>query len=447
MHTAPTRAQLVVLALVGIQGCSADDLDDAEDLGALDDELEMRGAEMSNGLKLGNGLKFGNGLKLANGLDLSNGLKFANGLSVDNGLKLANGLDPQNGILTTEAGRTFAKYLVECALPSGDSITKVDSQGVETTYSGLIGLAPQWKSGPCDATCQEWVSACLMARTNAKGLTVRIDARGLHPALGTSPADPRFVAQEAAFYGNLWSSPPEAFACMGREAIFGVFGGRICSDGESCGFARVKERCKDLCADDHGSFKDCQGAAKKYKNAITVFLDPMEFAAGCPPGCHSCSDGVCHIGSAGDLSCAQTTVTCPDGMDCAVWCTGKDSCKDAVIQGPADHDLFVDCYGETACEKAVLTSNAGHHLACNGKGACKDTVSACGADACDVDVACTGEDACNKADFLYDGGASDVGVTCEGKEACKDAELECGSGTCDVTCGAGDHVCEHFEVE
>jgi hypothetical protein len=286
-----------------------------------------------------------------------------------------------------------------------------------------------------------------MARTNARGVTVRIDARGPSLALGMSSADPRFVAQEAVFYGNLWADPPQAFACMGTEAVFGMFGGRVCSDGATCGFQRVREHCQGLCSFDHQAAKECDGSDRKYKAPITVFLDPHEFAAECPPGCTACMDGVCNIASAGSLRLADETIACPDGMDCKVWCIGKDSCKESLIQGPADHEVAIECHGEQACEKVVLGSGAVGSMSCQGKESCKAASASCSRESCDVAVVCNGERACRDADFLYEGTASALDVDCDGKEACKDVSVECGSGTCDVACGVGEKVCEHLSID
>jgi hypothetical protein len=387
MKHSKTRA--LILVCTSVLACAPDDVRDEE-------AVTERGLSFANGLSLGNGLSFANGLKLANGLSFANGLTFANGLKLANGLSFANGLDPNVGIMTSAAGQTFVKYLVECALPSGDSITKTDVvNGGTITFNGMIGLAPEWKTGSCGTQCQEWVSSCLMARTNAKGLHINIDARATHPALGLKATAPRFIAQEAAFYGNLWANPPKAYTCIGRDALFGVFGGRTCSDGVSCGFSQVGEFCVDECnnAKKGEGFSTCPAPDKNYTSVITVFLDPNDFSVGCPPGCSACEDGACQIACTGDVGCAGQHRECPDGMDCEVWCTGRDTCKDASFAGPADGLLTMDCRGDGACKHVDVSATDDVALACNGVRACDglDVDGPAGA----VELTCgTGTDVC-----------------------------------------------------
>ena len=43
----------------------------------------------------------------------------------------------------------------KAAVPRLDSLLKADQMGTVYTFQGAIGLAPQYKDGPCDAVCQE----------------------------------------------------------------------------------------------------------------------------------------------------------------------------------------------------------------------------------------------------------------------------------------------------
>ncbi|MEE9382024.1 MAG: hypothetical protein V3V08_01235, partial [Nannocystaceae bacterium] len=158
----------------------------------------------------------------------------------------------------------------------GDQITKGPY-----TFHGKVGLAPEWKHGLCDEDCQEWVSACLLARTNETGATVSIDMRAGHPAIGTAAGNATFTEQEAAFFGNLFANPPVAFSCMGSEWENALYLKRSCANtagGCSIGTADYLN-CFYQCAPSaEGVFVDCPdtmythlGPANHYP-AITTYL-------------------------------------------------------------------------------------------------------------------------------------------------------------------------------
>ncbi|MBK8010305.1 MAG: hypothetical protein IPK13_03095 [Deltaproteobacteria bacterium] len=125
------------------------------------------------------------------------------------------------------------KYAIECALDSGDSVSIQFPSGAKTFY-GALGLAPSWKNGALDTTGQKAVSACLGARTNALGNTVRISLRNpAYAGLSVSPVERQsFRTHEGAFWGNVFGSSPALHACKDEG---GGPSGRLCTDG-SCGF-------------------------------------------------------------------------------------------------------------------------------------------------------------------------------------------------------------------
>jgi hypothetical protein len=215
----------------------------AEGVGEDDPELNsVRQAAVAsmNGLRAINGLRTRNGLVAINGLTTSNGLRVRNGLRTINGLRTFNGLRTRNGLEVDCAGKTagvsctgepdgllsaatglmsddeginVAKYVIRCALPKNDSIRVKDYTGGLVSLSGELGLASSWKDGDCDNTCQERVSACLMALTNGDGKNVEVELAAPF-VLGTGHS---FRYQEAAFYGNLFLDNPEAYYCVGKD--------------------------------------------------------------------------------------------------------------------------------------------------------------------------------------------------------------------------------------
>ncbi len=143
-----------------------------------------------------------------------------------------------------EAAHVF-QYLVECALPEGASFV-LPVAGEDRTFSGSMGLAPEWATGVCDVTCQRWVSACLFARTNAFGLPVGLYFSGPHPSLAAQtskdggPAANGFPLREGAFYGNMFGDLARRFDCRGDgyDPLFVTV--RRCSQpGSACGAAHV----------------------------------------------------------------------------------------------------------------------------------------------------------------------------------------------------------------
>jgi hypothetical protein len=194
-----------------------------------------------NGLKVVNGLRTNNGLKSVNGLSTINGLKVVNGFTTINGLKTFNGLPTRNGLAIDCAGKTLgvdcsgdpdgllsaatgmmssdsgietAKYMVRCALPATDSIRIKDYTGGLVTLSGELGLSPGWATGQCDQTCQEQISACLMAFTNGSGQHVAIEMSSQNAAVGSGNS---YRYQEAVFYGNFFLDTPKAYYCAGKD--------------------------------------------------------------------------------------------------------------------------------------------------------------------------------------------------------------------------------------
>jgi hypothetical protein len=160
-----------------------------------------------------------NGLKAINGMKVHNGLSSGNGLSLGAGLKSAAGLSSTTGLMTSVDGRTTVSYLVRCALPAGRSVTKADQNGKLYTFAGQIGVGPEWETGVCGPSCERWVSACMLALVNTTGDHYPLWLVAQNPAIGWG-LDPSFPFQEGTFFGDIFTSPPYAYYCGGRD--FGV---------------------------------------------------------------------------------------------------------------------------------------------------------------------------------------------------------------------------------
>jgi hypothetical protein len=222
----------------------------------------------------------GGGMWIGNGLENPH----VSGMSPAAALSTRQGMHPDRGLLSNADGVHLASYLVECALPEGDSITKTRSDGRSLVFEGALGLAPEWKDGPCDESCQEWVTACLLARTNVTGESVRLWLAADHPAIGLGH-DPAHPLYEATFYGNVFQAPDALYLCRGTPQAHGQLSDYL--EGRTCG-GRPPGACgitdwggchsPDRCIFDNGHATECAegddaDAGVRYRS-ISTFVSP-----------------------------------------------------------------------------------------------------------------------------------------------------------------------------
>jgi hypothetical protein len=168
-----------------------------------------------------------NGLKTINGMKIHNGLaSLGNGISLSASLTSPAGLSSTSGLMTTADGRTTVNYLVKCALPAGRTITKADQSGKLYTFAGQVGVAPEWEAGSCGGTCERWVSACMLAMVNTTGDHYPLWLVAQNPAISWG-LDPSYPFQEGSFFGDIFTSPPYAYYCGGRDFGISPVPGRI----------------------------------------------------------------------------------------------------------------------------------------------------------------------------------------------------------------------------
>jgi hypothetical protein len=237
----------IVLANLGLgaalaSGCAIPDDDPIDGFEFRSDEgdggiiIDPDGGEPLTGADDGGGGRSG-GDWIINGLSEPT----VSGVRVEYALDSPQGLGAEGWLAEGDpAGEKVIRYLVECALDQGDGITVI---GPTSTYvfEGDVGLAPEWKTGPCNNTCQQWVSACLLARINESGADVMIFVQGGHPSLGwgTDPLYPNF---EGTFFGNVFTDPAAMYACRGTAAgtTAAIAQGRNCTVNEThCGFTTL----------------------------------------------------------------------------------------------------------------------------------------------------------------------------------------------------------------
>ena len=191
-------------------------------------------------------------------------------------------------LVATESGREVLSYIVSCALPYGQRI-------VIGAYSfdGSIGLAPAWANRLPTVAERRWVTACLLARTNAFGITVELSLRGPHSALATSLGESvGYTLVEGAFYGDLFDpAGARLYACAAEvhdaNLALSTQALRACatsSDGitTGCGFTYTgKCAVTDLslapaCTGILPPYTNCRAGrtstAPRFSEVITVYL-------------------------------------------------------------------------------------------------------------------------------------------------------------------------------
>ncbi len=256
---------LVLSALLTMLGC------DPESGGLEIDEVEEGSFRNGGGVWIGNGLVHPN----------------VTGVSPSYGLSTAQGLPADGVLMSTASGVLAATYMVECALAPGQSITKVrPSDGQSFTMHGVVGLAPEWRDGQCKTHCQQWITACLLARTNASGESVPVFLSADHSAIGfgSSAAYPNY---EGSFYGNVFQDSSSKHLCRSHDPSLWpedeAPNSRTCGglSPEDCGvndwgFCDVDDRCA---VQDDGSdpeFVHCSAgspASGTHYRTISVFLE------------------------------------------------------------------------------------------------------------------------------------------------------------------------------
>ena len=169
------------------------------------------------------------------------------------------------GTLDDAFTRSLLEYTVSCAL-APDQFVELDLGTERVIFRGDLGLAPQWgaSEGVCDDTCKGWVSACLIARTNAEGESVEISLLGAHPGLDPSAEESEeFIDEEATYYGDLFGANRSMFACVPAGATAPT---RTCGTTPASCAIDVVGACETLC--DAAGCRD--GAGNLHTETITV---------------------------------------------------------------------------------------------------------------------------------------------------------------------------------
>jgi hypothetical protein len=303
-----------------------------------------------------------------------------NGFS-ENGIS-QYGMSPMEVMENDPNAVEFVKYAYSCAMPPGKQMT-LTINGEAVLFEGSLGLAPEWgeDNGSCNDACKRWVSACLLARTNAYGAHVEISLRAprsLFQANGDADslertkylqiaenADPTkdeatlFPLREGAYFGNIFQSKvasdgtlvhdPRYYACAGPGSNVPQITNRFCSSqGDGCVIftgdpnsttanpsppvfswdtcTNARPACAGLddapnptVSPNHAA-RDCTGAdGTVYKEVLTIYLKrPITVC-----GNHICEGSV--PGAIYDSTAVpEDSTTCPDDCHPGTWAKSVD---------------------------------------------------------------------------------------------------------------------------
>lgn len=322
----------------------------------------------------------------------------------------------------TPVARMVLKYLIECALPSEAPPVVVAAGGEDLTFYGQLGLAPHWAQGPCDVECQEWVSACLLARSNYYGVKVGIYMTGPHPALAADAAIADYPVEEGAFFGNVFEEPSREYSCRGEGVDPLMLTFRVCAqpgglcgqgwvgacgatDGDT-GLAAAAIACEPKSHPDYYSRCYNRGrapssgfpeASHSYERVITVRLHKTGFSPRCggspwpkdaPPPADPFAGNLC---PAAQASCAGMACVNDDGcrdldLVCAVHGGERPTCMAGCTNGTASSEA-AQCGGEGS---TCLTFGLGAAATSRCTRQCNPSVPAGAPGACPPWQVCTG---------------------------------------------------------
>jgi hypothetical protein len=279
---------------------------------------------------------------------------------------------------------------VQCALPADRSV-QIIYRGSTMTAGGVANLGPGIQSGEMTVTEQKAVSACLLARVNARGDVVSIDMWGPFAGFNTTSSAElaQFTVTEAGFFGNVFAYPPQAWIYTAPS--YNTCSSRAClrPDGScDCGILAVNtpSAATSYCNQNgvmQGTtqryFDDCNYPApsfglkvEEYRQIITTRIAVQPLGAQCAANweCQSeiCAGGVCSspfaMGAAclGDYECQTQNcqaglcapkrplgASCANGGECASggcsWAAGDVCAKTEGMACSSPYDcVSFDCY-------------------------------------------------------------------------------------------------------
>ena len=117
-------------------------------------------------------------------------------------------------LISTPSGQAMFTVIVQCAVSSGQSVTATGPGG-PIVFSGQMGVASAWRLAVPTQANKRWTTACVMARTNAFGLTSQVSLRHdtFLPLISSAAERAAYPIAVGAFYGDLFQASPKTYAC------------------------------------------------------------------------------------------------------------------------------------------------------------------------------------------------------------------------------------------
>jgi hypothetical protein len=197
-----------------------------------------------------------------------------------------DGLAAGKGLMTTEGGRSTVSYIVKCALAAGDTLVKQDQNGMNYTFKGSLGLAPQFKTAGCDQACSEAMSSCLMAHVNTSSVHIPLWMTSPMTQIGWGQS-PYFPTQEGTFFGQLMvtnaANNLDAYYCNGSSVAQDTVPGRL-GQQQGAPYANAYPTEGGTCAGaNHCTMNadgavSCMGNGKLWDKPITVWRGQIKQA-------------------------------------------------------------------------------------------------------------------------------------------------------------------------
>jgi len=187
---------------------------------------------------------------------------------------------------STPSARQTLKYLASCAL-GPQTLLVAEHDGHRYEFPGGLGLAPDWQDRALTPEEQRWVSACMLARTNAFGVKVLISMRSDFPSRAPGlqtwqEEDAAYTLEEATFFGNLFDERPQSYVCGpahdDAEERSLLAQRRICSLRQALPGEQEGDPAPTVCGLVHVgrcTAQALQQGGVTYRQAITVFLPPQ----------------------------------------------------------------------------------------------------------------------------------------------------------------------------
>ncbi|MBA3672323.1 MAG: hypothetical protein H0W68_09920 [Gemmatimonadaceae bacterium] len=183
-------------------------------------------------------------------------------------------------LASTISGRAVGPYIVGCALAAGHNVTTsyVNDVGITTniTFTGAIGLVDGWTSAALTTAQQQFLSSCVLARTNRFGANVTLSLRGPSATLNTAAGETtNYPLQEGAFFGNVFGTQTFYVAACKGSGDTTIYGRDCAKPGPLgtdtlCGYVYAG-LCSNVCTS--GTyFTNCAANSTTYGTPVTTYL-------------------------------------------------------------------------------------------------------------------------------------------------------------------------------